>query len=213
MASNSGTNSADTEYMSSWGAPVYPATSHSYNALGGNDTVHGSSYYDIIQGGTGDDTLYGNGGDDALIGQAGNDNLYGGDGVDFLHGGSGDTGSDLLNGGAGNDNMSGGPGDDLYVHTLNSGVDTINDGLSEATVPGYGGGDDIIQFTGITLAQLAAYQPAGTDDLWLSSFNDFSDGFMDDGVIIEDFYLADSNTFIEWAYTSDNQWVDLSVLL
>jgi Ca2+-binding RTX toxin-like protein len=199
--------------MSSFGAPVSPATAHGYNALGGNDTVYGSAWVDIIEGGSGDDLLYGYGGDDALIGQNGNDTMYGGAGNDFLHGGSGDAGQDVLDGGAGNDDLSGGFGDDIYLHTVNGGVDTINDGDSEATVPGYGGGDDIIQFTAISLAQLSAYRPPNSDDLWLGSADDFADGTMDDGVIVEDFYLADANTFIEWVYTSDNYWVDLTQLL
>jgi Ca2+-binding RTX toxin-like protein len=213
MASAVGTNGNDTFYMSTFGAPVYPETAHGYNALGGNDTVYGSAWVDIIQGGAGDDVLYGYAGDDALIGQNGNDTLWGGAGEDFLHGGSGDAGADVLDGGAGNDNLSGGLGDDIYIHTANSGVDTINDGLSEATVPGYGGGEDIIQFTAITLAQLSAYRPPGSDDIWLSSAADFADGYLDDGVIIEDFYSGDPNSFIEWAVTSDNYAVDLTQLL
>lgn len=213
MASATGTNGDDTFYMSSFGAPVYPADSHGYNALGGNDTVYGSAYVDIIQGGTGNDTLLGYGGNDALVGQAGNDKLYGGDGDDFLHGGSADTGQDLLEGGAGNDRMYGGKGDDLYVHLLNGGVDTINDGASESLVAGYGGGVDVIQLPSISLAQLAVYRPAGSNDLWISSFADFADGTLNDGVIVQDFYSADANTFIEWVYTSDNQWVDLTQLL
>lgn len=213
MASGTGTNAADTFYMSTFGAPVYPADAHGYNALGGDDTVYGSSYVDIIQGGSGNDILYGYAGNDSLIGQTGNDSLYGGDGNDFIHGGSTDAGADLLNGGAGNDRMYGGLGDDLYVHTLNSGVDTINDGASEALNPGFGGGEDILQLSGITLAQLSAYRPAGSNDLWLGSTADFSDGVMDDGVIIQDFYAGDANTFIEWVYTADNQWVDLIQLI
>jgi Ca2+-binding RTX toxin-like protein len=213
MASATGTNGNDIFYMSTLGAPKYPEDAHGYTALGGNDTVYGSSYVDFIQGGTGNDVLYGYGGNDALVGQQGNDELYGGNGDDFLHGGSEDAGQDLLEGGAGNDRMYGGKGDDLYVHLLNGGVDTINDGASEALVPGYGGGIDIIQFSSISLAQLAVYRPEGSNDLWISSVADFSDGTLDDGVIVEDFYSADANTFIEWIYTSDNQWVDLTQLL
>lgn len=213
MAAATGTNNADVFYMSTFGAPTAPATAHGYNALGGNDTVYGSAYVDIIEGGSGSDLLYGYGGDDALIGQTGNDTMYGGDGDDFIHGGSSDAGLDVLVGGNGFDRMSGGLGDDLYVHLANSGTDSIDDGSSEATVPGYGGGDDVIQFTGVTLAQLSAYRPPDSNDLWLSSNTDFADGSMDDGVIIKDFYAGDVNTFVEWAYTSDNQWVDLFQLI
>lgn len=215
MGVRQGTNASDQPfYMSTMGPLVGSETAHAYDALGGNDTVYGSVYIDFIDGGSGNDTLYGFDGDDALLGRQGNDALYGGNGVDLLCGGSGDAGQDVLNGGAGNDNESGGAGDDLYVHNLYGGVDNINDGASETWAAGYGGGEDIIQFTSISLAQLAAYHPAGTNDLWLSSFADFSDGYLDDGVIIEDFYLvADANTFIEWVYTSDQQWVDLAQFL
>jgi Ca2+-binding RTX toxin-like protein len=213
MAVANGTNGNDVFYMSTMGPPVFPEDAHGYNALGGNDTVYGSSWVDFIEGGTGNDVLYGYGGDDALIGQQGNDTMYGGAGDDFIHGGSQDAGEDILDGGAGNDRLSGGPGNDIYLHTANAGVDIINDGDSEATVPGYGGGEDFIQFTAISWEQLAFYRPPNSDDLWLSSLDDFADGFIDDGVIVQDFYLADPNTFIEWVYTSDGLWVDLTQLL
>ncbi|MDY0960908.1 MULTISPECIES: calcium-binding protein [Massilia] len=214
MTSATGTNGVDIFDMSIFGAPNFPfETGHGYNALGGNDTVYGSSWNDIIQGGSGNDVLYGNAGNDIVLGQEGNDTLSGGAGDDVLTGGSSDAGADVLDGGAGNDRLFGGPGDDLYIHTANSGVDTINDGTSEGGAPGYGGGEDILQFTAITLDQLAAYRPADSNDLWLGSFDDFADGVMDDGVIIEDFYLADANTFIELVYTADGYWVDLAQLL
>ncbi|MBC7859547.1 MAG: hypothetical protein H7Z39_12385 [Burkholderiaceae bacterium] len=60
---------------------------------------------------------------------------------------------------------------------------------------------------------MGAYRPAGSNDLWLTSFADFADGVVNDGVVIENFYSADANTFIEWAYTSDGQWVDLAQLI
>jgi Ca2+-binding RTX toxin-like protein len=53
-----------------------------WNALGGNDTILGSSGTDIIAGGTGNDSLQGNSGDDFLVGGAGNDTLDGGQGID-----------------------------------------------------------------------------------------------------------------------------------
>lgn len=208
-----GTNNSEVIDIRLWAAPVSPETAHGVEGLGGNDTIYGSSYNDTLQGGTGHDTLWGNAGNDALLGQAGDDKLYGGDGNDALWGGGEDAGQDTLNGGAGNDRMYGGGGDDLYIHNSNNGVDIINDGMSAAMVPGYGGGTDTIQFTGITLAQLAAYRPEGSNDLWLSSFADFADGTLDDGVIVEDFYSADANTYIEFVVTSDNYQVDLFQLL
>ena len=181
--------------------------------MSGNDTVYGSSYNDLIQGGYGDDQLFGNAGNDTLIGQQGNDWLSGGAGDDFLHGGSTDNGNDYLDGGAGLDRLYGGPGDDTYVHGTNSGVDIINDGMSEALIAGYGGGNDTIKFTGISSDQLAAYRPPASNDLWLSSRDDFSDGYLNDGVIIEDFFLNDANTNIEWVITSDQFSIYLGQLL
>ena len=80
--------------------------------------------------------------------------------------------------------------------------------MTEALVHGYGGGTDTIQFTGITLDQLAAYRPEGSNDLWLSSF---ADGTLDDGVIVGDFYSADANTntYLEYVVTSDSYQVDI----
>lgn len=205
MASQNGTEGVDEFFMSIFGAPVYPETGHSYNALGGNDIVHGSAYDDLIQGGYGNDLLLGNDGDDALVGQQGNDEMYGGNGDDFLHGGSSDTGHDVLNGGAGQDRLYGGPGNDDYVHELNSGVDIINDGASETLAAGYGGGNDTIWLTGVSLEQLTWYQPPGSNDLWLSSWDDFADGTLDDGVVVENFYTVEANTYIETVVTSD-QW-------
>lgn len=208
------TQQDDDINISGWSAPVYPETGHSVNALGGNDTVLGSAYDDLIQGGYENDLIFGNNGDDTLVGQQGNDVLYGGNGSDFVHGGSSDTGQDYLNGGAGWDNLYGGPGNDTYVHDLNGGVDFINDGLSEALVAGYGGGVDVLVFAGFALAELYPYHLPDTDDLLLTTWDDFSDGIIEDGVVIEDFYLNESNTFIELVYTSsDQQWADLTQLL
>lgn len=214
MGARQGTNSSDPAfYMSTMGPLVGSETAHGYDALGGNDTVYGSVYIDFIDGGSGNDTLYGFDGDDALLGRQGSDKLYGGNGDDFLHGGSGYAERDIMNGGAGDDTMSGAGGDDVYIHDLNGGVDTINDGASETWQSGFGGGNDYIQLTGISAAQFLAYHPEGSNDLWLSSVADFSDGYFDDGIIIEDFYTADASAFIEWAYTSDLQWINLTQFL
>lgn len=209
MASYTGTNNSEVINISSWGAPVYPETSHGVNAMGGNDTVYGSAYNDFLQGGTGNDVIYGNGGDDVLAGQAGSDQLYGGNGNDALWGGSVDSGADTLDGGAGDDRMYGGGGNDLYIHTLGSGVDRINDGRSETLAAGYGGGTDTISLPGISPSQIVAYRPPGTNELWLTSAADAADGVMNDGVIIEDFYLHESNTFIEYVKLSDGYSYDL----
>lgn len=184
-------------------------TSHGVVAGSGDDIVYGSSYVDVIQGQDGNDTLYGFNGNDSLIGGSDDDALYGGAGSDFLSGGQG---NDTLVGGVGNDTMYGEGGDDLYVHGANEGVDTINDDLTAAATPGYGGGSDTIYFPSLSLDEIAYSRPDGSDDLWLSSFNDFSDGTMNDGVIVEDFFLGGNNT-VEILATGDGYYVDLTGLL
>lgn len=89
-------------------------TPHSYDALGGDDIVYGSSYVDFIHGGAGNDQLFGNGGDDALLGWSGNDTLKGGVGNDLLHGGDG---NDVLIGEGGSDALLGGFGDEAVSRT------------------------------------------------------------------------------------------------
>ena len=73
-------------------------------ALGGNDTVTGSS---------GDDIIYGGDGNDALIGNAGND---------------------YLDGGTGDDSLNGGGGDDTYIYGKNYGNDAIFDNSGSNTI-------------------------------------------------------------------------------
>ncbi len=104
-----------------------------FDALAGNDVVHG---------GDGNDTLMGNDGNDELHGDAGNDLLHSGDGVNALFGEDGnDTLIGLgypttLDGGAGDDRITGGyivrggSGNDVVESTgaqvwLGSGNDTV----------------------------------------------------------------------------------------
>ena len=90
------------------------------HALGGNDTVRGSS---------GVDGLYGDGGADFLSGLGGNDILDGG------------IGADVLDGGVGADTMSGGAGADLY------GIDNAGDIVSEAAEGGIDRVNSYISYT------------------------------------------------------------------
>lgn len=176
----------------------------------GNDTVYGSSYPDLIQGESGSDVLYGFNGNDILVGGSENDTLYGGNGGDSLLAGSG---NDYLLGEAGDDTLYGGTGNDVYIHSNGGGVDLINDDKSEAGMPGYGGGtNDIVYFNNVAMADLAIFRPTGSNDLWISSAADFSDGFMNDGVCIQDFYLGGNNA-IEYLYSSDNYAFNLTTLL
>lgn len=182
-------------------------TSHMVSAGAGDDTVYGSPYTDIIQGQDGNDTLYGYNGNDSLIGGNGNDTLYGGYGNDFLSGG---IGSDTLIGGPGNDIMYGESGDDVYVHYSNEGIDTINGDLTAAANPGYGGGTDAIVFPSLNFEEISFSRPGDSNDLYICSTADLSDGTMSDGVIIQDFFLGGNNT-IELIGTKDG-YFDLSGL-
>lgn len=51
---------------------------------GGNDSLVGSEFDDLLLGGDGNDTLRGLAGDDCLVGEDGDDLLFGGDGIDQL---------------------------------------------------------------------------------------------------------------------------------
>lgn len=61
-----------------------PTALKSWHALGGNDTITGSSGRDALYGDGGNDTLYGKDGNDTLIGGEGADKLYGGAGSDYF---------------------------------------------------------------------------------------------------------------------------------
>jgi Ca2+-binding RTX toxin-like protein len=111
------TYSATTpEYVYGWGTAgndlrVLPAVYNAYSAGGGNDSVFGNIYDDVLGGGEGNDELYG---------AAGNDTLWGGNGSDFLDGGTGndvmygEAGSDVFAKSAGNDVMYGGADSDVF---------------------------------------------------------------------------------------------------
>lgn len=169
----------------------------------GDDKVYGTSYNDVIVGGYDNDTLSGGSGDDSLWGQQGSDSLIGGGGNDVLHGGSSDANRDILDGGLGNDTLYGGPGDDLYIHQLNSGVDVINDGLSEGGMIGYGGGTDAIYLPGVNYSQLRLAPSISGSDLYVYSADDILDGYFNDYIVIEDFFSSYANAHIEQIYLRD----------
>jgi Ca2+-binding RTX toxin-like protein len=212
-----GTDLADSmNYLNN--PPVAPATAHSIHAKGGNDTVNGSYATDFIYGDTGNDSLIGWSGDDILFGGSnstsvlsGADSLYGADGQDFL---LGEDGNDLLMGGLDSDTLAGGLGNDQYHHwQADGGVDTIFDDASATLTPGFGGGTaDVLYFRDVNAADLDAFTVAGSNDLWIASIADASDGVIDGGVRIQDFYLGGNNV-IEYLVTADGYTFDLTLLL
>ena len=82
------------------------------NALGGNDSVIGSSAAELINGNQGNDRLFGEGGFDTIRGGKDSDTLNGNSGGDLLFG---DLGSDRLEGDSDNDTMYGGKDDDVLI--------------------------------------------------------------------------------------------------
>jgi len=124
-----------------------------WKAMGGNDTVNGSSGSDTIYGDGGDDRLHGNGGNDMLVGgdgadtlfgDAGNDTLVGGDGADTLSGGSG---RDILAGGAGRDVMTGGSDRDMF--DINSVKETGKTASTRDVITDFKTGEDKLDLSTI----------------------------------------------------------------
>lgn len=186
--------------------------------FGGNDTINGSNFNDIIEAGTGNDVIYANAGNDMVIGNEGSDRLYGGDGDDFIVGDNTldatGAGNDSLSGGAGNDRLHGNYGNSDYRYSVNSGVDIINDGLTAAGIAGYGGGTDTLGFSNATFNDIYFQHLASSNDLLLfTSAGVDENGSIQHGVIIQDFYLNDENTNIEYLTDSTGAKFDLSQLL
>ncbi|MTH64109.1 calcium-binding protein [Paracoccus shanxieyensis] len=118
------------------------------HALGGDDTVYGSTSDDTLNGGAGNDVIYGRVGNDVLAGGDGDDLLAGDGGADQIEGGAGadtitgNADADTLWGGAGNDSLDGGDGNDHMFG--DSGSDTMFGGAGHDYM--YGGDDaDSIQ--------------------------------------------------------------------
>lgn len=166
--------------------------------LDGDDLITGSLGNDTIDGGLGNDIMDGSGGNDILFGRDGNDTLAGG------------AGNDILDGGPGWDKMFGGPGDDEYRFLFgNGGIDTINDASSASGSSGTGGGTDELWMLDTAGSEIL-FGRIG-DDLHVTDTFDTADGFIDEGVSIEDFYLSDNNR-IEFVYGGDGVGWDLSSL-
>jgi Ca2+-binding RTX toxin-like protein len=74
-------------------------------AGGGDDSIVGSRFEDVIDGGSGDDTIKGGGANDFIHSNTGSDLINGGNGTDNIRWGNGDA-----NHNPGNDTISGGGG-------------------------------------------------------------------------------------------------------
>lgn len=189
--------------------PIGSETANSISAGLGNDTIFGNQFVDFIFGEGGDDSLSGEGGDDVLLGGTGNDTLVGGTGNDFL---IGEAGRDILIGQSGSDRLRGGQGDDVYIYTKagGGGLDIIADDLSAAGSSGFGGGNDSLQLSDITLANLVLYRDS--DSFGITDTADAADGIANTGVLIERFFLG-GNNIVETLITADGFGLDISVLV
>ena len=115
-------------------------------ALGGNDTVTGSSDSEVILGNRGEDSLNGGGGNDTLMGGKDNDIVEGDNGDDLVRG---DRQDDLVRGGNGADSLFGGKNNDRLFGNLGNDAlfgdrdnDTLTGGLGEDILTG-GEGNDV----------------------------------------------------------------------
>lgn len=130
--------------------------------------VKGSAADDVLRGSVDyPDHLYGLAGNDTLSATGWYDTLDGGDGDDLLDVG-GNRYANCLNtyiGGRGNDTMIGSEYQDVYIHRLGDGADTIVDHADYASSKG----DDELRFEGIASADMNAAREG--DDLVLRHAN------------------------------------------
>ncbi|TQV80513.1 hypothetical protein FKG95_10065 [Denitrobaculum tricleocarpae] len=107
--------------------------------------------------------------------------------------------------------MFGGAGNDEYRFRFgDGGVDTINDANFASGNPGTGGGIDTLWMMDTLGANIQFYQFG--NDLRVTDALDTSDGTIDEGVIIEDFFLG-GNNLVEFVYGSDGVGWDLTGLV
>jgi len=116
-----GSYNTSTATSLTWNDDVYTIRSNALgelDALGGNDTITGSSNDNLIYLGAGNDVAHGNSGADTIYGAEGTDTIYG------------DGGADTLDGGDGLDSLTGGTGSDVFVFhaaTAFNNVDVVGD--------------------------------------------------------------------------------------
>ncbi len=152
------------------------------NAGTGNDSVWGTSGNDIIMGGEGNDTIVGGEGDDVLNGGAGDDTFVlpygqlnsgldqydGGSGVNTIQGGDGYT---TLNVVSGLSNLK-------NIQVLDGGTGSIHGKQILATA-----GNDVLDFSGLTVKNFTINAGAGNDTVTGTSGNDTIVGGEGDDVL------------------------------
>ena len=149
-------------------------------ALGGNDTVTGSSDSEVIMGNRGEDNLNGGDGSDTLMAGKDNDTVAGGNGDDLVRGDReddvvrGGNDADTLFGGKNNDRLFGDGGNDVLFGDRDD--DTLIGGLGEDTLTGGEGSDVFVLETGAGFDEIADFEN-GIDLIQLPegfSFGDIS---------------------------------------
>jgi hypothetical protein len=139
---------------------------------GGNDTITGSAFDDIIWSGSGNDTVTGGDGNDVIVGDIGADSISGGNGNDSLYVDASDT---FIDGGAGHDAAYITGGATMTLDLAATHIEFVAD-----FVPG--GSDDTIDGSG-TNVDLEVYAGAGTDTVVGGSGNDFLWGEAGDDIV------------------------------
>jgi Ca2+-binding RTX toxin-like protein len=137
---------------------------------GGNDTITGSAFDDIIWSGSGNDTVVGGDGNDVIVGDIGADSISGGNGNDSLYVDASDT---FIDGGAGFD-----------AAYITGGSMSINMAATHLEwVADFVDGNDTIDGSG-TSVNLEVYAAGGTDTVIGGSGNDFLWGGAGDDIVI-----------------------------
>ena len=141
----------------------------------GVDSITGSAGADTIWGEAGDDSLYGGDGNDLILAGTGNDSVYGGEGDDQIAF-RGVSGADLIDGGAGTDTLIAQAANTAITFASLAGIEAIDgSGFANVTIVGTAG-DDILDFSALTLTDIAVIHggagadtitgSAGADTIW-----------------------------------------------
>jgi Ca2+-binding RTX toxin-like protein len=142
---------------------------------GGNDTITGSAFGDLIFAGSGNDTVNAGNGNDVVVADTGVDNVNAGDGDDTVYADNTDT----IQGGVGRDALfitdSANPAG-LNINTATAGFEFVID------VTAAGGNDTINGAT--ATAGLEAYGQGGTDTITGGSGIDFLWGGTGNDIIV-----------------------------
>ena len=136
---------------------------------GGNDTITGSAFNDIIWSGSGDDTVSAGGGNDVVVADIGVDTLAGGEGNDRLYIDAGDS-------------VDGGAGFDAAYITGGAGM-TINMAATNLEwAADFTGGNDILDGSASS-SPLEIYAAGGTDSIIGGTGSDFLWGGSSDDTV------------------------------